>query len=106
MEETEGKRRMLERHEIIMRMTELNSEQLRRDNVQNGLDIELMVARNGCEDGSDPSPEDAERIAELERQIEALSQKHEEHRVEFENLQRQLLEFDEQTAVGREDGDN
>lgn len=106
MDDNDGKRRMLERQEIVMRMTQINSEQLRRGNEQNGIDIELLIVRSSYVEGDQPPLEDAKKIGELERKIEHLKQRQKEHRVEFENLQRQLLEFDEQTVSQQENKDD
>jgi hypothetical protein len=73
---SDGREHMLKRHEIVVRIIDVNSRALRMENEINGLDIELRTAEREAGEGSDGRSGDAVKIsmkiAELETQRQKL----------------------------------
>ena len=79
-----------ERHQVIMRMTELNSQLLRCDSERNGLDFELAGVEKEVGDREATAPEKT-LIAELKKKLDCVQQKQEQYRSEIDGLEQELL---------------
>lgn len=93
MDPADGRERMLQRHEIVVRIIEANSRRLHLENEINGLDIERRIAERDLI----AKPDDYEiraRLTGIETKMEAS--RGESVRLENERdwLDRSLAEFD------------
>lgn len=83
---------LLQRHEIVMRIMEVNSEQLRCDSERCGLEVELLNARSKAEDNGQPSPANDE-VSVLEHRLAELKQRNKVKLEELEKLNNALARF-------------
>ena len=94
--------RLLQRNGIIMRIMEIQSEELRCDTERCALEIELLNAQSNFEDGKLSREEEREKIAVLQDRAMLLDQRREMHQKEQESLYRVLNEIDEGQAEASE----
>ncbi len=85
---------LLQRHEIVMRIMEANSEQLRCDSERCGVEVELLTARGDAEDDELFGAKD-ETVGALEHRLAELEQQRIENLLELEKLNETLAGFDE-----------
>lgn len=93
MASADGRERMLQRHEIVVRIIEANSRRLHLENEINGLDIERRVAERdlaaNAEDGVL-----AALLSEIEAKIAASRAESRKLETERDWLDQSLAEFD------------
>jgi len=90
----DGEDRMLQRNAIVMRIMEIQSEELRCDTERCALEIERLNAQSNFEDGRLSREEGCEKIAALQGRAVLLDQKHEAHQEEQKSLYQALSEID------------
>lgn len=90
----DGEDRMLQRNAIVMRIMEIQSEELRCDTERCALEIERLNAQSNFEDGKLSREEEREKIAALQDRAVLLDQRREAHQEEQESLYRALSEID------------
>lgn len=89
----DGRERMLERHEIVLRIIDANSRRLRSENELNGLDIERRVAERDLS----ADPENVElvaRLADLTNTVAALQDDRKRIEAERDWLDQALADLD------------
>ena len=93
MADTAGKDRMMERHNIVVAMIEINSQQLRCDSAAAGLDIERLNARRDFEQQGD-TPETREALAAIDRREAEIDDKKRKLAQSRDWLESSLRDFD------------
>jgi len=93
MADSADRSKMMERHNIVVAMIEVNSQQLRCDSQAAGLDIERLNARRDVE-RSGGSPESQKALAEIERRTQEVEEKKRKLAQERDWLETSLSEFD------------
>ena len=100
----EGRELMLKRHEIVVRIIELNSQALRLESEINGLDIERRNAeRNRL---ASPTDEGDKLLTEIDQRAADLDAKREKLIAEKSWLEQSLDDFDAATKRGENGGDD
>ena len=95
MADSADRNRMMERHNIVVGLIEVNSQQLRCDSQAAGLDIERLNAERDVErQGSSQAARDA--LADVERRAEEVEAKKRKLAQERDWLETSLSEFDAQ----------
>ena len=97
-----GKERMMERHNIVVAIIEINSQQLRCDSAAAGLDIERLSARRDFEQKGD-TPETREALAALDIRLAEIEDKKRKLAQSRDWLETSLAEFDVPRQVGAPD---
>ncbi|MCB1483667.1 MAG: hypothetical protein KDJ17_02115, partial [Hyphomicrobiaceae bacterium] len=94
MPDDRSREHMLSRHEIVVAIIEINSQQLRCDSIAAGLDIERLCAVRDLErDGSNPAAREA--LDEIGRRTHDNEEKKRKLNLEREWLEKSLADFDQ-----------
>jgi hypothetical protein len=93
--------RMIARHSLVVRIIEINSQQMRCQSARNGLEIERACAARDAA-LPDAAPELADLIAMLEQRMAALDAEDGRLAVQRDFLSAGLLQFDETPTSGEQ----
>ena len=93
--DSNGVDRLQKQNRIVMRILEINSDELRCEAECCGIDVEMLSVRNSFEGGKMMGDEAHAKLAELQKRIESLAQKRTVNAKERDRLQRALDEVQE-----------
>jgi len=103
MDTPDGREQMLKRHEIVVRIIEVNSQALRLENEINGLDIQRRNAER--DQHATPTGDAGTTLAEIAEREADLETKRQKLIAEKEWLEQSLDDFDAAAKRGENGGD-
>lgn len=97
MSGVQGDDAQVQRHEVVMRIMAINSDQLCCESERNGLEIELLRAKEEAA-GHQTSADMLRKITDLESRAAQLDQKKEKNREELQRLDETLAQIDRRST--------